>query len=262
VIGAITGDIAGSRFEWDNYRKKDFELLSEKCFPTDDSYMTLAVADALTRCRDDLTDLGVMAAESMRRIGRRYPDGGYGRRFKLWLMSDDMGPYQSMGNGAAMRVSACGYAAWSLDEAREMSRRVTEVTHDHPEGLKAAEAVASAVYLAKEGLPQEEIRDYIESNYYRIDFTLDDIRDTYRFDETCGGSVPQALEAFFEAEDFEDAIRNAVSVGGDSDTIAAIAGGIAEAYFGVPSKIRDKTLEYLDAPLRKIVEDFEAKYPR
>ena len=143
-----------------------------------------------------------------------------------------------------------------------MSRRVTEVTHDHPEGLKAAEAVASAVYLAKEGLPQEEIRDYIESNYYRIDFTLDDIRDTYRFDETCGGSVPQALEAFFEAEDFEDAIRNAVSVGGDSDTIAAIAGGIAEAYFGVPSKIRDKTLEYLDAPLRKIVEDFEAKYPR
>lgn len=113
MIGAITGDIAGSRFEWDNYRKKDFELLSEKCFPTDDSYMTLAVADALTRCRDDLTDLGVMAAESMRRIGRRYPDGGYGRRFKLWLMSDDMGPYQSMGNGAAMRVSACGYAAWS-----------------------------------------------------------------------------------------------------------------------------------------------------
>lgn len=262
MIGAITGDIAGSRFEWDNYRKKDFELLNEKCFPTDDSYMTLAVAEALTNCRSDLTDLGHLAAASMRRIGRQHPDGGYGRRFRVWLMSDDMGPYQSMGNGAAMRVSACGFAAGSIEEAREMSQRVTEVTHDHPESLKAAEAVASAIYLAGEGAAKDDIRDYIENNYYRIDFTLDDIRDTYRFDETCGGSVPQALEAFFEAEDFEDAIRNAVSIGGDSDTIAAITGGIAEAYFGVPTEIRSKTLEYLDTPLKKIIDDFEAKYRR
>jgi len=162
---------------------------------------------------------------------------------------------------AAMRVSGCGYVANSLEKVKALSRAVTEVTHNHPEGLKGAEATAVAVYLARTGKTKDEIRKYITENYYPIDFTLDEIRETYRFNETCQDTVPQAMEAFFESTDFEDAIRNAISVGGDSDTLAAITGSIAEAYYGVPEDIRNRAEEFLDDRLSGILKEFEQRFP-
>lgn len=261
MIGAIIGDIVGSRFEWNNYRSKDFDLLPHQCFFTDDSVMSLAVCDALMRCRPDFSDLSEQAVHSMQEIGRPYPDCGYGGSFHKWMYSDDPHPYNSYGNGAAMRVSGCGYVGKSLEEVRLLSKAVTEVTHNHPEGIKGAEATAVAVYLARTGKSLVEIQDYITKNYYPIDFTLNSIRDSYRFNETCQNTVPQALEAFFESTDFEDAIRNAISIGGDSDTLAAITGAIAEAYYGVPASIRKLALTFLDKRLLKILMDFESFYP-
>ena len=261
MIGAIIGDIVGSRFEWNNYRSKDFDLLPHQCFFTDDSVMSLAVCDALMRCRPDFSDLSEQAVHSMQEIGRPYPDCGYGGSFHKWMYSDDPHPYNSYGNGAAMRVSGCGYVGKSLEEVRLLSKAVTEVTHNHPEGIKGAEATAVAVYLARAGKSLVEIQDYITKNYYPIDFTLNSIRDSYRFNETCQNTVPQALEAFFESTDFEDAIRNAISIGGDSDTLAAITGAIAEAYYGVPASIRKLALTFLDKRLLKILMDFESFYP-
>ena len=258
MIGAIIGDIVGSRFEWDNHRSKDFELFTPKCFATDDSIMSLAIAEALMRAKPDFSDLSAQAVRCMQEVGRPYPDCGYGGRFSEWMYSDDPQPYHSFGNGAAMRVSACGLAAKSEEEVKALSRTVTEVTHDHPEGIKGAEATAVAVYLAKSGAPMAEIRARVEEEYYSLDFTLDAIRDTYRFNETCQQTVPQALEAFFESVDFEDAIRNAISIGGDSDTLAAITGGVAGAYYGVPEALSRVARGYLDARLRGILERFEA----
>lgn len=261
MLGAIIGDIVGSRFEWENIRSKEFEFLIYKCFPTDDSIMTLALAQAILVSKSDYSDLSQNAIECMQRIGRNYPDCGYGKGFYHWIFTDKPKPYNSFGNGAAMRVSAAGFAASSLEEAKILSEKVTAVTHNHPEGLKGAEAVAAAIYLAKTGSNMLEIRDYIDQNYYKMDFTLDEIRDTYQFDATCQGTVPQALEAFFESEGFEDAIRNAVSIGGDSDTIAAICGGVAEAYYGIPSDIRKHALTFLDEDLMQILVAFENVYP-
>lgn len=261
MIGAIIGDIVGSRFEWDNHRSKDFDFLTHKCFFTDDSVMSLAVCDALLHAKPDYSDLNKMAVESMQRIGRPYPHCGYGGSFHHWMYSDNPQPYNSYGNGAAMRVSGCGYAANSIEEAIQLSKAVTEVTHNHPEGIKGAEATAVAVYMAKTGSSLMEIQDYIVKHYYPIDFTLDSIRDTYQFNETCQDTVPQALEAFFESTSFEDAIRNAISIGGDSDTLAAITGAIAEAYYGVPTSIRKHALTFLDERLLKILLEFENKYP-
>ena len=261
MIGAIIGDIVGSRFEWNNHRSKDFDLLPHQCFFTDDSVMSLAVCDALMRCRPDFSDLSEQAVHSMQEIGRPYPDCGYGGSFHKWMYSDTPHPYNSYGNGAAMRVSGCGYVGKSLEEVRLLSKAVTEVTHNHPEGIKGAEATAVAVYLARTGKSLVEIQDYITKNYYPIDFTLNSIRDSYRFNETCQNTVPQALEAFFESTDFEDAIRNAISIGGDSDTLAAITGAIAEAYYGVPASIRKLALTFLDKRLLKILMDFESFYP-
>ena len=260
MIGAIVGDIAGSRFEWNNIKTKEFELLTSKCFFTDDTVMSLAICDALMRCGGDYTNLAKQAVYSMQAIGRDYPNCGYGGRFQGWLFTSDPKPYHSWGNGSAMRVSGCGYAANSLAQAIELSRLVTEVTHDHPEGIKGAEATAAAVYLARTGKNLLEIRDYINEHYYPMDFTLDSIRDEYSFDVSCQGSVPQALEAFFESESFEDAIRNAISIGGDSDTIAAITGGIAEAYYGAPAGIRKHALTFLDERLLKILMEFENRW--
>lgn len=261
MIGAIIGDIVGSRFEWNNHRSKDFDLLPHQCFFTDDSVMSLAVCDALMRCRPDFSDLSEQAVHSMQEIGRPYPNCGYGGAFHKWMYSDNPHPYNSYGNGAAMRVSGCGYVGKSLEEVRLLSKAVTEVTHNHPEGIKGAEATAVAVYLARTGKSLVEIQDYITKNYYPIDFTLNSIRDSYRFNETCQNTVPQALEAFFESTDFEDAIRNAISIGGDSDTLAAITGAIAEAYYGVPVSIRKLALTFLDKRLLKILMDFESFYP-
>lgn len=195
----------------------------------------------------------------MRKIGQRYPDCGYGGRFRQWMFCDAPRPYGSYGNGAAMRVSACGFIADSLEQAKALSRAVTEVTHDHPEGLKGAEATAVAIWLARQGKGIDAIRAHIQSEYYPLAFTLDEIRPTYTFDESCQGTVPQAIEAFLESTGFEDAIRNAISLGGDSDTLAAITGGIAQAYYGIPKDIAGKALGYLDKDLLPIVNGFPSQ---
>lgn len=261
MLGAIIGDIVGSRYEWHNIKTKEFDFFGAHCHMTDDSYMSLAVANALLLRTDDDKDLSTKAVEEMQRIGRAHMNCGFGGRFKGWLASDNPQPYNSFGNGSAMRVSACGFAADSIEQAKQLSLAVTRVTHDHPEGIKGAEAVATAIFMARNGSDMTDIREYICDNYYKLDFSLDDIRDTYTFDVSCQGSVPQAFEAFFESTCFEDAIRNAISIGGDSDTIAAITGSIAEAYYGIPDAIREKALSYvIDESYRKIISEFESKY--
>ncbi len=257
MLGAIIGDIAGSRFEWNNHKSKDFELFSRLCMPTDDSVMTLAIAKALLLCGGDHTRLSEQAVSCMQTLGRKYPYCGYGTMFNKWLNSNDPKPYNSYGNGAAMRVSPCSYFADSLDKVKELSRAVTVVTHNHPEGLKGAEATAVAVWLAKNGSDKAHIRKVITENYYPLDFTLDEIRDGYRFNETCQQTVPQAIEAFLESDGFEDAVRCAISIGGDSDTLAAITGGIAEAYYGIPAGIRAKAEGFLDDHLLEILHEAE-----
>lgn len=261
MLGAIIGDIVGSRFEWNNHRSKDFKFLTYKCFPTDDSIMSLAIAQAILISKKDHSDLSKNAVECMQNVGRNYPNCGYGGSFYEWIFSDDPKPYNSYGNGAAMRVSAAGFAANSIEEAKKLSRLVTEVSHNHPEGIKGAEATAVAIFMAKTGSNIFEIRDYIDKNYYPMNFTLDEIRNTYQFNETCQETVPQALQAFFESTGFEDAIRNAISIGGDSDTVAAICGGVAEAYYGIPTDIRKHALTFLDQKLMQILILFENKYP-
>lgn len=256
MLGAVIGDIVGSRFEWNNIKTKEFKLFTNACTVTDDSIMTLAVAKALLSCEGDYSQLGEKAVYWMRKIGQSYPYCGYGGRFYQWMYSRNPKPYYSFGNGAAMRISACGFMANSIEQAKIFSKAVTEVTHNHPEGLKGAEATAIAIYLARNGKSKKEIRDYIVNEYYPLDFTLDSIRDSYEFNETCQQTVPQAIEAFLESNSFEDAIRNAISIGGDSDTLAAITGGIAEAYYGIPENIRQQALFYLNDDFKAILNEF------
>ncbi len=262
MLGAIIGDIVGSVYEWHNIKSKEFELFPTRHHykPTDDSIMTLAVAKAILNAGSDIPSLEKEAVKQMQALGALYPHAGYGGKFRYWLRDPNPHPYNSFGNGAAMRVSPCGFAATSLKEAISMADAVTKVTHNHPEGLKGAEATIVAIYMARTDKSKEEIRKAIEKHYYKIDFTLDEIRPGYRFDVTCQGSVPQALEAFFESVSFEDAIRNAISIGGDSDTLAAITASIAEAYYGIPSDISAKALTYLDETQLSILNTFEAKY--
>lgn len=257
MLGAIIGDTVGSRFEWHNHRSKDFDFLTYKCEPTDDSIMTLAIAKAILKSEGKVNKLPDLAVRYMQQLGRLYPDAGYGGAFREWIRSNNPKPYNSFGNGAAMRVSPVGFAAKSLDEAKAMSKAVTKVTHNHPEGIKGAEATTVAIFMALHGKSMLEIRDYIDKNYYPMNFTLDGIRDSYQFNETCQDTVPQAMMAFFESTGFEDAIRNAISIGGDSDTLAAITGGIAEAYYGIPSEIRKHELTFLDERLLAILVEFE-----
>jgi type I restriction enzyme M protein len=257
VLGAIIGDIVGSRFEWNNIKTKEFDFLTYKCFVTDDSIMSLAIAKAILDCKGEYDNLNELAVSCMQEIGRPYPDSGYGGMFNEWMYSDNPQPYNSFGNGAAMRVSACGFVASTLEEAKQLSKSVTEVTHNHPEGMKGAEATTVAIFLAKTGKNILEIRDFINDHYYQMNFTLYGIRDSYEFNETCQDTVPQAIMAFLESTSFEDAIRNAISIGGDSDTLAAITGGIAEAYYGIPTNIRKHALTFLDERLMKILIDFE-----
>ena len=257
MLGAIIGDIVGSRFEFNNHRSKEFPLFTDGCFVTDDSIMTLAVAKAILACEGDWDRLSEQTVKHMQQIGRKYPDCGFGGMFNRWVFSDDPKPYNSFGNGAAMRVSPCGFLAKTEDEAKMLSRRVTEVTHNHAEGIKGAEAVTVAIFMARNGATKEEIRERIERDYYMLNFTLDGIRDTYALNETCQETVPQAIVAFLEAISFEDTIRNAISIGGDSDTLAAIACAIAEAYYGVPLPLKNKALTYLDEELRGIFCDWE-----
>lgn len=257
MLGAVIGDIVGSRFETHPCKNPDFELFTDECRITDDTVMTVAIAKALMECGHDFTNLSEKAVYWMRELGREYPDSGYGDQFKEWLSSDDPKPYNSFGNGAAMRVSPCGIAAESLEEAKVLARDVTEITHNHPDGLKGAEATAVTVYLARSGMSREELRAYITQNYYPLDFTLEQIRDSYDFAPACSRSVPQAMEAFFEAQTFEESLRNAVMLGGDSDTIAAITGSIAKQYFNVPQSLIKKALTYVPEKLHRVVEEFE-----
>lgn len=256
ILGAIIGDIVGSRFEWNNHKNKQFEMFTDECFFTDDSVMTIAVAKALMTCKYNYSNLAEKAISCMQALGRKYPHD-LGGNFYWWIFEDNPKPYHSWGNGAAMRVSACSLVAKSIEDVKLLSRQVTEVSHNHTEGLKGAEATAIAIYLARIGYNKDQIRKYINNNYYSINFTLDEIRSTYQYDESCQGSVPYALQSFFESTGFEDAIRNAISIGGDSDTIAAITGGIAAAYYGIPTNIRQTGLKYLTVDLKKIVMAFE-----
>lgn len=258
MLGAIVGDIVGSIYEFDNHRSKEFPLFSANCFATDDSIMTLAVAKALVEWKQGAGELDDLAVRYMQEVGRPYPGCGYGGRFRGWMYSDDPEPYNSFGNGAAMRVSPVAYVAGSLEEVKALSKAVTGVTHNHPEGLKGAEATAVATWMALHGASKEKIGEHIRENYYDIAFTLDEIRPVYQFNETCQDTVPQAIEAFLESEDFEDAIRNAISVGGDSDTLAAITGAIAGAYYGIPQGIANQAQSYLDNRLKSILHDFGA----
>lgn len=260
MIGAIIGDIVGSRFEFDNFKSKDFEMFDTECDFTDDSVMTLAVAKAL-QSYETITDIEAFKKhliEVMHEVGVRYPHCGYGGMFYTWIFRNRTEPYNSYGNGSAMRVSPVGWFARSLEECEALAAATAEVTHNHPEGVKGAVSVAGAIYLARTNHTMEEIKEYIKK-FYAIDFTLDNIRKSYDFYEICQKSVPQALEAFFESTGFEDAIRNAVSIGGDSDTIAAITGSIAEAFYGVDEDVKETALSYLDSYLLEIAENFIKK---
>ena len=262
MISAIAGDTIGSIYEWNNIKTKDFEFFHEKCEFTDDTILTVAVGKAILENKRNGVDLAKATAEAFREAGAEYPYADYGCGFRSWLFgcSGD-GPYNSCGNGAAMRVSACGYAASSIGEVVKMSSAVTGVTHNHPEGLKGAEATAVAVFMARNRISMAILRDYIVKHYYAIDFTLNEIRPSYSYEDTCQNTVPQALEAFFESTSYEDAIRNAISIGGDSDTLAAITGSVAEAYYGVPKWMKEKARTYLDEYLLSALDEFEAQYP-
>ena len=270
MIGAIIGDIVGSRFEFNNHRSKEFELFTEECKVTDDSIMTLAVAKVMMETEKKIKPsvdgdgddneyyslLEKMAVKYMQEIGRKYPNCGYGGMFEQWVFSDKPEPYNSFGNGAAMRISPVGFAARTENEACRLSELVTGVTHNHDEGLKGAEATAVAIFMAKRGFTKNEIRNKMNRHYYSLHFTIDEIRDTYQFNETCQETLPQAIEAFLESTSFEDAIRTAISVGGDSDTLAAITGAIAEAYYGVPENLRERALTYLDQEQCEIYDEW------
>ncbi len=268
MIGAIIGDIVGSVYEWDNIKTKEFPLFRKDCFFTDDTVMTIAVAEGLMNggSEDDFID-------AMKKYGRMYPDAGYGGRFGAWLCSEDRKPYNSWGNGSAMRVSPVGFFAplWEglapdFELVDRYARLSAAVTHNHPEGIKGAQATAEAILFmraARRGGDIEahkmRLRNLITYRFgYNLLSTLDEIRPTYRFNESCQDTVPQAITAFLESRNFEDAIRNAISLGGDSDTLAAITGGIAEAAYGVPQWIIDKAWTYLDEPLRDVCRRWQS----
>lgn len=238
MLGAIIGDIVGSRFEFHNYRNKDFVLFAKNCFFTDDSVMTCAVAKALVENLD--------VEETLVEFGRKYPRAGYGGSFGYWLRNPFRKPYNSFGNGAAMRVSAVAYMAKSEKEVKKLSKKVTAVTHDHPEGLKGAEVTAMCIFKALHGvLNKEEIRDYAYKMYPEIkNFNYSELKKTYEFNETCQETIPQAIYCFLISNSFEDCLRTSISIGGDSDTLCAISCAIAEAYYGIPNRFKKLVLNY------------------
>ena len=261
MLGAIIGDIIGSPYEFSSGKSKSFPLFVGGCRPTDDSVMTAAVALAcLDGALEDREAFQENLVAHMKELGQTYPDAGYGAKFYWFLREKDPKPYGSFGNGSAMRVSPVAYATKTLERVEELAQWSAEVSHDHPEGIKGAQAVAAAVFMARTGKSKEEIKAYIEAHYYKLDFTLDEIRPTYRFDVTCQGSVPQAIVCFLEAESYEDAVRNAVSLGGDSDTIAAMAGSIAEPFFGIPEEIEEEAFEYIDEELAGYITEFSSAF--
>ena len=269
MYGAILGDIIGSPYEFDeqNIKTKEFPLFRSDSEFTDDSVMTIAVADALLRIRtenDEHIDEGDREAkdrfimtQSLKRWGNTYPDAGYGVRFIKWLRSGE-GPYGSYGNGSAMRVSPAGWLYGSMEETMKMAELSAVVTHDHPEGIKGAKAVAAAIYLARTGASKSEIKAYVESEFgYDLSRTCDEIRPSYHHVETCQATVPEAVTAFLEGQDFEDVIRTAVSLGGDCDTLTCIAGSMAEAFYGVPDDLKQECRARITPPMLEVLDAFD-----
>lgn len=254
MLGAIAGDIIGSVHEGRGTRTRDFELFVPACTFTDDTVLTVAVADCLLHGGDYV--------DHFHDYFHAWPDAGFGATFFHWAAARDRRPYNSYGNGAAMRVSPIGFAGESLDDVLDEARRSAAVSHDHPEGIRGAQATATAIYLARRGRDKQRIRERISELFgYDLERTLDEIRPHYRFDVSCQGSVPESIIAFLESDDYEGTIRNAISLGGDADTMACIAGGIAQAYYGgVPDAIRQQALARLDPRLREVVEAFEARF--
>jgi len=274
MIGAVIGDIVGSRFEFieSDGRGKNFALFTRGCRPTDDTFMTVAVAQALILCKGDYSSLADKTINCMRSVAKAHPNTGWGEKFYHWLFDgNSSAPINSYGNGAGMRISPVGWVASTEKELKELAATVTGTTHNHPEGMKGGEAVALAVYLARTGADKATIRRR-SAEYYPIlndkSFTIASLQADYGYDDlgnwvTCQGSVPHAILAFLEANGFEDAVRNAVSIGGDSDTIGAMAGGIAEAFYGVPAELEEKALSYLSDDLKGVYYAFEnIKKPR
>jgi ADP-ribosyl-[dinitrogen reductase] hydrolase len=252
MLGALIGDIVGSVYEWDNIKTTNFPFFSPKCFFTDDSVLTVATAKVLMS--------GIGYTEAYQDFARRYPGRGYGGNFHGWIYAEHPQPYNSWGNGSAMRVSPVGFAFDTVDEVLAEAERSAAMTHNHPEGIKGAQATALAILLARQGMPQEKIRTEIVDRFgYNLDRTLAEIRPGYAFDVSCQGSVPEAIIAFLESTDFEDAIRKAISIGGDSDTIACITGGIAEAFYGgVPAELAEQAYTYLPDEFIEVIDAFYA----
>jgi len=256
MLGAICGDIIGSIYEFDNIKTTEFPLFGDGCRFTDDSVLTVALAESILN--------GGSYETAMRGYYGLYPDVSYGGIFRAWARGEIFGPYQSFGNGAAMRISPVGWAFGTLDEVLSKAREYTAITHDHPEGIRGAQATAAAIFLARSGAAKDDIRTYVEQAFaYDLSWSCDQIRPFYRFDVSCQGTVPQAITAFLDSDDFESAIRLAISLGGDSDTLACITGGIAEAFYGgVPEWIGEKALGILDQPLREVTLRFVDRYVR
>lgn len=268
MLGAIFGDIVGSVYERHNVKTTDFPLITRYSHPTDDTIMTLAVAEALMRKWKTRSDVSVSSSErdfevfekltnNMQAIGRMYPNVGYGGAFRKWLWQDNPQPYGSWGNGSVMRVSPVGWICHTFDDVMKLAALTASITHNSAEGIKGAQAIASCIYMAKTGMSKSEIRQVCNSLFrYNLSRTLDEIRRSYIFDASCQGSVPEAIIAFLEGNDYEDVIRKAVSLGGDSDTIACMAGAIAEAYYGMPDYFKELALSFLDSYCSNIVFSF------
>ena len=257
MLGSIIGDIVGSPYEF-SYNRMNMSGIpfwNRDCRFTDDTVMTLAVADALMRSIDEGSDFRQEAVKSMRRFALRYPAAGYGGRFSMWVVEDDPQPYGSWGNGSAMRVSSVGWAFESLEETERMAAASADVTHNHPEGIKGAQATAAAIFLARTGSTKERIKAYIEERFgYDLGFTIEQIRPEYSYDVSCQGNVPQSIVAFLEAQDYEQTVKLAISLGGDTDTMACIGGSIAEAFWGVPKEIALEGRRHLDPFLNGVLD--------
>ena len=258
MYGAILGDMIGSPYEFDGSpKKKEFPLFISRTRYTDDSAMTIAVAEALLdTLGKDQEERKKAVVCSMQKWGKRYPNAGYGGKFYYWLYEPQPLPYYSWGNGSAMRVSSAGWLFDTLEETRQAASDTACVTHNHPEGLKGAEAVASVIWMARTGKSKAEIRQYVEKEFYLLKQTCDQIRPWYKFDVSCQGTVPQAITAFLEGNDFEDVIRTAVSLGGDCDTLTCIAGGMAEAMYGVPDELKQSCRLLLEPDMVKVLDRF------
>ena len=261
MYGAILGDIIGSPYEFDMGNKsKDFPLFSKKSTYTDDTVMTIAVADAFLGAPAEEEAIRQRLIASMQRFGKLYPYAGYGGMFRCWLESENPQPYGSCGNGSAMRVASVAWLFDDLETVRRMARLSAEVTHNHPEGIKGAEATASAIFLARTGSTKEQIKAYMEDAFgYDLSRTCDEIRPTYHHVESCQETVPEAITAFLEGESFEDVIRTAVSLGGDCDTLTCIAGSIAEGFYGVPEDLKQECRNRLPEPLLEVLLKFDSR---